>query len=120
MPVSKDFFVTNSIDWECWEFIGTFLVKNVIILIFWHKPFLKDLYPDNNVHLIFVMLQINKTKQNIFDSGRKLDVLFMLFKKSEIASNFYQFLKQINVLRSYLMRFQRIFGNIFFDYRCYK
>ena len=43
------------------KFKGTVLVKNVKSLNFWHKLFLKNtFYPDNYVHLIFMMFQITK------------------------------------------------------------
>ena len=73
------------------EFMGTFWLKNVKILIFWPKPFLKKtFYPDtrNNFHLIFVMLQINYTNHFL---NLAENVFFMQFKKvkfPQISINF--------------------------------
>ena len=59
------------------EFIDTFWVQNVKILIFcFAETFLKNTFnPDNNFHWIFMMLQINKTKHlNLAEN-----VIFMKF-----------------------------------------
>ena len=71
------------------EFVGTVFVKNVKSLIFWHKLFLKKTFhQDNNVNLIFILSQINKTRHflNLAENVR-----FTQIQKSEISPNFQQF-----------------------------
>ena len=79
----KIIFATNSNAWECLGIHGHFLVKNVIILIFWHKSFSKGSFTQITapvrVHcfsITFMMLQINKTKHFL---NRAETVLFMQF-----------------------------------------
>ena len=63
-PCLKVIVVTNS---NAWEFIGTFFGEKCQNHDFLENYFPKFiLYPDENLHLIFVMLQINKTKRLFF------------------------------------------------------
>ena len=61
------------------EFIGTYLVKTIKMLIFWHKTFLKTHFTKKKkFHLIFMMLQIDYTNQFL---NLAENMLFMHFKK---------------------------------------
>ena len=71
-----------------WEFIDTFLVKNVKTLIFWHKPFLER--PFTQIKLPVDLYDVaNKLNKIGFESCRKC--AFYAIQKSENSSNFYQF-----------------------------
>ena len=73
------------------EYIGTFLVKTIKILIFWHKPFLKS--PFTRQKFPFDLYDVaNKQHKPVFESCRKC-AFYAVLKKSEISSNFYQFFK---------------------------
>ena len=84
--MSKNYFF-NKFNIIVWEVIGTGFVKNDKIVNFCAK-FLseKNLYPDNNLHMIYLMLQVGKPKH---PSSCQQKVFLCTFDKVNLSQNNY-------------------------------
>ena len=95
-PCRKIILVTSSNAWECLGIQRRLFVEKFKNIDFLTEIFLKMIfYPYNNSHLIFMMLQINCTKQFL---NLAENVLFMhFFKKVNFLKFLPVFLKHFTI-----------------------